>query len=588
MSSGSRFAELSRMKTKPTADDSGQTEPTMPAPVWAILALSLTLNLWGVWFGLPDAWHPDELVSRSVAMARDYTLNPHSYLYGSMHYYLQLLVIVPTYLLTELSSFSFEAQKTAVYLAARVLSAVLAAGCVALTYFLARTLFNQTVALASALLSAISVGMVNIAHFATVDIPMLFWMLASYVMSARVLEGGRFRDYLFAGIFAGMAAGTKYVGGIAILTLVVSYLFRYREHQFKHLALGIAAAVGTFIVANPPVFFASCEFFEGFVLDNAYNSTVDENVTQSSELLVFGAIADGVGLPVIPVVVLALLYAIMRLLAKRDVPQILFLLSSIFIYFMLIRNLHYATIRHVLPMIPPLLVLVGKMISDLLDPASAQGRRRPLGYGLLTVTLLFSGLCTINAELQFTFDGRNQAAAWVMENAARGSQIEVTPYGPRLPAERFVIVKRPMLRNLTDDILNLEEASLYRVLQPIYLRYKSVAESIGLCEPSERHYLGWFERAQAQASAELLHFDPSIEGLEARAPDLLVVSSFWYDRFIDDPTGPDDHFFKQLFEGRGSYRQVAEFHYERLPWLDPDVEFINPTVRIYQKQPVEP
>jgi hypothetical protein len=125
-------------------------------------------------------------------------------------------------------------------------------------------------------------------------------------------------------------------------------------------------------------------------------------------------------------------------------------------------------------------------------------------------------------------------------------------------------------------------------LHPIYLRYKSVAESIDLCEPRARHYLGWYERAEAGASADLISFDPSIEGLEARAPDLLVISSFYYELFLDDPTGPNGYFFKQLFEGGGSYRQVAEFHYEWLPWLDPDVEFINPTVRIFQKQPVEP
>ena len=121
-------------------------------------------------------------------MARNLTLNPHSFLYGSFHYYLVLMVIVPTYFATKLLSLPEEAQKTAVYLAARGLTAVLGAGCVALTYLLARRLFDRTTALLAALLLALSVGLVNIAHFATVDVPMLFWMMASYLMSARVMS----------------------------------------------------------------------------------------------------------------------------------------------------------------------------------------------------------------------------------------------------------------------------------------------------------------------------------------------------------------------------------------------------------------
>jgi 4-amino-4-deoxy-L-arabinose transferase-like glycosyltransferase len=568
------------------SDASKPRRAAVPPALWAILALSLTLNLWGIWFGLPEAWHPDELVSRSVAMARNYTLNPHSFLYGSMHYYIQLLVILPTYLVTELFSLPFDTQKTAVYLAARILAAVLGVGCVALTYLLSKTLFNQTIALASALVLTLSVALVNIAHFASADIPMLFWMLASYVMSARILEHNGIRNYLFTGIFAGMAAGTKYVGGVAILTLIVSYFFRYRDHHPKYPALGLTAAAVAFIAVNPAIFFASCEFFEGFIIDNAFNTMTGD--IQRSDMLVLGGIIDGLGLPLIPVIVLALFYAIGRLWVQRDVPQILFLLSSIFVFYMAIRNLHYTTIRHVLPMSPLLLILVGKMIVDLLDPATERGLRRPLGYGLLTVTLLYSALRTLDAELQFTFDGRNLAAAWVAKHAAPGSKIEVTYYGPRIPDERFVVEKRPTLRNLADEIAMLKEAPLYRVLHPIYLRYKSVAESIGLCESRERHYLGWYEKAEAEASSKLVTFDPSLDGLEARAPDLLIVSSLYYDRFLDDPTGPDGRFFKRLFEDDGSYRQVAEFHYELLPWFDPDLEFINPTVRIYQRQPAEP
>jgi hypothetical protein len=175
-----------------------------------------------------------------------------------------------------------------------------------------------------------------------------------------------------------------------------------------------------------------------------------------------------------------------------------------------------------------------------------------------------------------------------MEHAPPGAKIEVTPYGPRLPDDRFLVETRPFLRNLTADITELKDASLYRTLHPIYLNYKTAAESIGLCQPRARHYLGWYEEADSKTATDLVNFDPSIDGLEDRAPDLLVVSSFYYGRFVNDPTGPDGHFFKQLFEGRGSYRPIAEFHYELLPWLDPWLEVINPKIMVFQKQQPEP
>jgi hypothetical protein len=99
--------------------------------------------------------------------------------------------------------------------------------------------------------------------------------------------------------------------------------------------------------------------------------------------------------------------------------------------------------------------------------------------------------------------------------------------------------------------------------------------------------MGWYELAQAKALAELATFDPTMAGLHARGTDLLIVSSLYYDRFLDDPTSTEGRFFNQLFEDGRSYYQVAEFHYELLPWLDPDLELINPTVRIYQRRQVD-
>lgn len=564
-------------------NDRDPSPSQFPPELWCLCALSLLLNLWGNWFGLPGSWHPDELVSSAVGMARDSTLIPPIYLYGSLHYYLVLAVIIPTYLISDLLSVSVDGQKTLVYLAARTLAALFGAGCVALTYCLARALFDRTTALLSAMFVTSAVGMVVAAHFATVDIPMVFWMLASYWMAARVLAGGSARDYLLAGAFSGLAAATKYVGGISLLTLVVAHLLSGRRGQGKFLLLGIGAAAVAFALVNPALFFASCQYLEGFIKDNAFNTTVGTDKDTVVLMSVLSRLFDSLGIFYSVLAASGLFYVVVIAIYNRERRSIGFILLTLLFFWLLISNVHYVSTRHVLPMVPPLMIVAAKMVADLIR--SSEGRRlgRACAYGLTGAALLYSALFTLAAEMKFTHDGRNLASAWLLQHVPPGTTIETTSYSPIIPDEHFAVERRPMLRNLNFELTNFKKNAIYETLYPVYLAYKAVAESIGWCESRAEHYLGWYEKADARSSLEIQSFDPSVEGLEARGPDLLVVSSLYYDRFERDSTSPDGRFFKRLFSGDTGYREIAEFRYRSSPWLDPKVEMMNPTIRIFQR-----
>ena len=145
-------------------------------------------------------------------MARNRTLNPHSFLYGSFHYYLVLAAMVPPYLAAALFSTDELVQKTVAYVAARGLSATMGTGCVLLTFLLGRTLFGTTSGLIAALFLALCMGLVNVAHFATVDVPALFWMMLSFLMSSYVLSSGDRRWYILAGILRGLRGRDQICG----------------------------------------------------------------------------------------------------------------------------------------------------------------------------------------------------------------------------------------------------------------------------------------------------------------------------------------------------------------------------------------
>jgi hypothetical protein len=546
-----------------------------------IVAVSLLLNLWGIDFGLPERWHPDELTSRAIAMAGAGSLNPHEFRYGSLHFYQILAVIVPTYLVTELLGLDQDTQVNLVVLAARALSALLGAGCVAMTFLLARRLFDTTTAILSAAFLGLSAGFVNHAHFATVDVPMAFWMTASFLMSAEVLLTGRRRAYVLAGLFAGLAAATKYPGVMALLCLPVAHLLVAGRRDHVSLLLGCGASVVAFAVANPPLFLASCEFFEGVIRDNAYSST--QGITRAIVPLLLTNLERGLGSLLLVAVGLSLVYALALLFQPAARSRVLLILAMIIPTTVLLLNLNASYVRFMLPVFPPLALLAGKAAADLLGARA--GYLRLAGSAAVAAVLAVSALTALAVDLQMVHDSRELAADWVARNVPAGATIEITPYVAQPDESRFRVTPRPFIHNVAIDswIERLSDSPIYRALQPLYLAYEAFAEEIGICAVRPNHYRGWYDQQREEQVGRLESFDYSLAGLESRAPDFLIVSEEYYRRYAGDTLSVEGRFFADLLGGRSSYREVAEIQYRALPWPDPKVSFINPTVRIYRR-----
>jgi hypothetical protein len=543
--------------------------------------MSLALNLWGIELGLPEGWLPDELVQRAINMARNFTLNPHEFRYGSLHFYQTLAVIVPTYIVTDFLSLPDAAQKTAVFLAARTLTAVFGAGCVGLTFLLAHYLFGRLAAVLSALCLTLTVGFVNIAHFATTDVPMLFWMVAALLMSAYVLRSTDSKWYILAGVFSGFAAGTKYPGGLVLLNLIVAHLLSKRpDRDHMTLLLGVLSSAASFLIVNPSILFASCEFFEGFIRDGALHASFDKG---DASLLyqVLANLHSSIGIALAVAALGGIIHSLFLAVRGKYVAEILFLYSSLIPFMLLLSSAHFTTQRYAAPLLPALLILTGKMLAD---AATARWMAiRWIGRIAVLVVVTCSAFSTVAADLQFAYDSRKAAAAWIDQNAAAGARIEITPFGPTLPEERYVIVRRPWLRNLGEFESALQNAAIYKVLQPMYVEYRNFAEQVGWCEYRRPHYRGWYDRKKAANIEDVRKFDVSIQGLEQRAPDYLVFSSFYYDRYQDNPNSLEAKMFESVFAGDSAYQEVAEIRYELAGWIDPTLELVNPTVRIFQR-----
>ena len=243
----------------------------------AVLGLAFLLRVWGIGFGIPhvDA-RPDEIevVGRAIRLLSG-DLNPHFFHYPSFFFYLVGAVVAAWTGIVVLTGGTVEevlteaaADPSQFILMARWLSALAGVATVAVVYRIGRRFSGTGVGLLGALFLAVSPLHIRDSHFATTDVTLaLFLSLAVWALLG-AYEEGRIRDYAFAGLFAGLAASTKYVGFIMPGALVAAHLMRYTP-QIPGQGLGVTArkalnapgpwvflgaGVGAFMLTSPYVF----------------------------------------------------------------------------------------------------------------------------------------------------------------------------------------------------------------------------------------------------------------------------------------------------------------------------------------------
>jgi 4-amino-4-deoxy-L-arabinose transferase-like glycosyltransferase len=232
-----------------------------------ILVLAAIVRLLGINFGLPHALcRPDE--ETIVAISRLFfkgDFNPHFHLYPAFFMYFNFLIYwfffvfclatgriasVPDWLLFSYLEPSF------FYLVPRLISAFLGTFSVFVVYRISRALFTEKIALISALFLALAYLHVRDSHFGVTDITATFFILCSVYFIVEVFQTGALKNYFWAGLFAGVATATKYLGVFLILPLFLAHFFRGREDKValffsKKFFLFLLCFLVFFLFLNP-------------------------------------------------------------------------------------------------------------------------------------------------------------------------------------------------------------------------------------------------------------------------------------------------------------------------------------------------
>ena len=101
------------------------------------------------------------------------------------------------------------------------------------TYKIGKKIFDKKVGLIAAFLFAVIPIHVASSKVIRTDVMATFFILLSFLYCIHILEEDNFRGYIMAGVFAGLAAATRYPAVLVILMIVIARLIKKRRTLFK-------------------------------------------------------------------------------------------------------------------------------------------------------------------------------------------------------------------------------------------------------------------------------------------------------------------------------------------------------------------
>ena len=190
----------------------------------AILIVSFLLRISGNLYDMPYRFHPDEhhFLDRAVMMIGEGTLNPGYFKNPPLYTYAILLGLYAIFGVEYVVGGVKTPSWTVAHAIARGLSAFAGTMTCLLLFLIGRRFGGGLAGVLAALFSAVAYLSVRDAHFAVNDVAMVCLVTLAFHFAARLLDEGRTRDLIWGGLVAGLAAATKYNGGIAFLPLLVA------------------------------------------------------------------------------------------------------------------------------------------------------------------------------------------------------------------------------------------------------------------------------------------------------------------------------------------------------------------------------
>ncbi len=514
----------------------------------AVVSCAFVLRFWSIDFGLPLITHPDEplIVDAADRMVSGRTLNPGWFRYPAFIIDIEAAILTVVYTVDKLFGLTPDTIASLAYGGGRSLIAGFGVATVALVGLLGRRLTRIVLAsdssidlrqretlagiagLVAAVMLAVSFIHVKDSHYLKPDVPTGFFttLVLWFTLSAWERRGINRTDWLLAGVAIGMAGASKYTGAAIAVVPALAMLMLARDRQSAtritighalRMTLGIAlVSVAIFLVFNPYILLAPGEFLspvDGIRAElNHYRSGHDgAEGNDSWRWYLLEIWRNGFGPTLTPLVLLGGVMAVRQILGSRRMRDessdrhgtaaLWLVIVFVPVYYAMIARYPVRFDRQLIPILPYLTLLGGFGVAALLAIVGRSGRigRSSLGgvsSATIAVVLLLLVLTApltiraVNGNIQTGKpDTRYVALDWIEERVPVGATIAREWHTPPVAQAGY---------------------------EDIFIRKTN---------------------------------DQPLDWYRASGVDYLVVSSYMYARYIDDPeTYPvDAAFYERLF-----------------------------------------
>lgn len=528
--------------------------------IGTIALIGAGLRMWGLHWGLPNAlhnysYHPDEafqLGAMAVLNPFRMAFDPNFYNYPSGYMNLGSVVM------RVLEAWGLAKTDADAFLIARMVTMVLGAATIPLVYAAGRRLYNETAGILAAVIFAIMPLHIIHSHFATVDVPSAFWVAAALVGASIIVTKPTLKWCLLAGLFAGLAAGTKYNAALVIIPVIVAHIVCESDQSIlrKLLSKGfwasIAGFVAGFIVATPGILVCYDAYRKGFDKERTHVATGHGMVFVAKGPGWLDVLTSGFGYGLGVVLLVMTLSAVACAVARRKRADWV-LLSYIIPSFLLVAFSEVRFARYIIPMLPAVAILLGRVFEET-HSILVEQRVVIMRYVWIALCIGVIGYTTVYAlafDRLFTVtDPRTQAAQWFEKNVPSNTTVAM----PTVQWFYSVPLSKGAVQALSvPERYDLMNKSRYRLL----------------------------------TNSEV-EWDKSV--LTSSKPEYVVISDFE----AKDPLRLGDRPAVSYFDELGkSYRRIAQFSSrfyamgidfgptEQLPH---DLKYMSPTITVYRRK----
>ncbi len=471
-----------------------------------IIVLTIATRIAGISFGLPHLYHVDE--ARFAKISITYftgDLNPHFFHVPSLHTYAVAGLWGVYYIggkitgkFTSEAHFmeAFEEDATPHVILARLLSILLSVGTILIVFFLGKKMYNPRVGILASLFLVFSPVHNKISHYMVPDVPMVFFLMLSFLCIWFIYVKGDTKFYIFAGLFAGLATATKYGGQLLFLPLFLAHLFYVLDNKrsikeifFSHkLLLSVGFFGGGFLAGCPYAVLDFAKFWNDFKWQSQHllqaghygSSTAQpawlfylrygmaENIGKFSQYLVYGGVLLG--------------------LARRKRKDLILIIFSL-VLFVLIGSWKSMAARYLLPLTPFLVLIAAVFLDTFVTKISVFLKKenskfplrvlqsRYLIWAVVALVLIPSIVKVARFDYLLTQkDTRTLSKEWINSNLPKGSTLALESYGPPLSRDDFSLLRRHTLGNIHLDWLAQRNVEYVIVSDIMYARFTRYPE----------------------------------------------------------------------------------------------------------------